>query len=46
MTNVIVFLLMIGGSVGLSGFIGHRQAARTKRWDEQHARLRRAGGRR
>lgn len=46
MTNVSLFLLMIVGSVGLSAFIGYRQAARVKRWDEQRARLRRAGGRR
>lgn len=39
MTNAALFLVMIAGSVGYGGFVGHRNARKVRRWDEQQARL-------
>lgn len=43
--NVMLSLAMVGGSVGYSGFVGHRNARKVRRWDEQQARLMRRSGR-
>lgn len=40
MSSVVLFLVMIGGSVGYGGFVGHRHARKERLWDERQARLR------
>lgn len=39
MSGAVLFLVMVVGSVGYSGFVGHRNARKVQRWDEQQARL-------